>query len=153
MRKVAVDRTPARWQRLLLTLGVLIAAWGPAHSAEAAAVDHSVDHWVEGVAHAHSAGSHSVGSHDPVAAVPDRQENLDADREPGGRDDHRCGHRDAERDATQATAVRLSQPDVVSGLPVTASGDGKPRRALTDVDASRAPPGRALLVVVCVCRQ
>jgi hypothetical protein len=147
MRKVAVDRTLARWQRLLLALGVLVAAWGPAHSAEVAAVEHSVDHRVDGGAHAHS------GSHGPAAVVPDRQESPDADREPGERDDHRCGHRDAERDATQATAVRLPQPDAVSGLPVMASRDGKRRRVLADVDESRAPPGQALLVVVCVWRQ
>lgn len=154
MRKVAFDRSLARWQRLLLALGVLLAAWGPAHSAETAAVDH----WVESSAashsaHAHSAGTHTVGAHDPAAAVPDRRESLDADREPGGPADHRCGHRDAERDATQATAVRMPQPDVASGLPATASGAGKPRRGLTDVDDSRALPGQALLAVVCVWRQ
>jgi hypothetical protein len=141
MRKVAVDGSLTRWQRLLLALGVLVAAWGPAHSAEAVVTEHSV----EGLAH-----SHSTGSHD---AVSYGLESLGVYQEPGERDEPRCGHRDVERDATQATSVRLPQPDAANGLLVAAPGDGKIPRVLTDVDGARAPPGQTLLVVVCVWRQ
>lgn len=157
MRKIAVDRSSARWQRLLLAVGVLVSVWGPAHLAEVAAldhiVDHHVDHHVESEGHSRSAGSRSVGSHDAVAAVPGGLESLGEDREPGERDDPQCGHRDAEHDATQATSVRLSEPDVVGGRPVAEPGDGERRRAFPDMSEPRAPPGQALLVVVCVSRQ
>jgi hypothetical protein len=146
MRKVAVDGSLARWQRLLLALGVLVAAWGPAHSAEVAVPEHSV----EGLAHAHSTGTHGAGSRD---AVSYGLESLGVYQEPGEHDEPRCGHRDAERDATQATSVRLPQPDAANSLLVAASGDGKSPRALTDVREPRAPPGQMLFVVVCVWRR
>ncbi|HEX6359901.1 hypothetical protein [Actinophytocola sp.] len=155
MRKVAVDCSLAHWQRLLLALSVLVAAWAPAHSAEIAAVDHNVDQTVERVAQTSTAGSHAVHPHDSAATVPDGLESLGGvrDRGPGGRDDQRCGHRDTERDATQATAVRLPQPDVVSGQPVTSRGDAEPRPVVADLDVWGAPPGQTLVVMVCVWRQ
>jgi hypothetical protein len=121
MRKAVVDRSLVRWQRLVLVLGVLVAAWGPAHSDEVPAIDHGV------VAHS-----------DPA---------------PGGDGDPRCGHRDVERDVTQATSVRLAQPDVVSGLPAEAPVGEEPRPALADLGGPRASSGPALRVVVCVWRQ
>lgn len=148
MRKVVVHRSLARWQRLVLVLGVLVAAWWPTHSAEVAATDHSV----EGLPHSHSAGSHG-----DMDAVPDEQETPSVFRvpaqQPGGHDDPRCGHRDVERDATQATSVRLAQPDALIGLPVAAPVGGESRSALADSSGPRAPPGQARLVMVCVWRQ
>ncbi len=133
MRKVVVGGTLARWQRLVLVLGVLVAAWGPAHAAEVAAIDHNVG----GFAHSHTADSEGAAD-----SVPDR--------ESGGHDAPRCGHRDVERDATQATSVRLAQPDVVSGLPREAPASEESRPALGGL---RAPPGQVRLVMVCVWRQ
>lgn len=145
MRKVVVGGTLARWQRLALVLGVLVAAWGPAHAAEVSAIDHGVG----GFAHSRSAGSDDV-----VDAVPHGQEVLRVpDREPGGHDDPRCGHRDVERDATQATSMRLAQSDVVCGLPAAAPGGGESRPMRADLGGLRAPPGQVLLTMVCVWRQ
>jgi hypothetical protein len=145
MRKVVVGGTLARWQRLALVLGVLVAAWGPAHAAEVSAIDHSVG----GFAHSHTAGSEGA-----VVAVPDGREILRApDRESGGHDDPRCGHRDVERDATQATSMRLAQPEVMSGLQADVPAGWESRPALADLGGLRAPPGQVRLVMVCVWRQ
>ena len=87
-------------------------------------------------------------------AVPDGWEILRVpDRESGGHDDPRCGHRDVERDATQATSVRLAQPDVVTGLQAEAPAGWESRPALADLGGPRAPPGQVRLVMVCVWRQ
>ena len=148
MHKVVVDRSLVRWQRVVLVLGVLVAAWGPAHSAEVA----STDHGVESLAHPHSASTHGA-----VDAAPDEQEPLGVfrvpHREPGGHDDHRCGHRDVERDGTQATSMRLTQPDAVGGLPVVAPVGEESRPVTVDLGGPRAPPGQVRLVMVCVRRQ
>lgn len=133
MRKVVVGGTLARWQRLALVLGVLVAAWGPAHAAEVAAIDHSVG--------------------DFARSYPARSADVVPDREPAGHDDPRCGHRDVERDATQATSMRLVQPDLVSGLRAEEAAGGTSRPALADLGGPQAPPGQVRLVMVCVWRQ
>jgi hypothetical protein len=121
MRRVVVNGSLVRWLRLVLVLGVVVAAWGPAHSVEVAAFDHGVD----SATHSHPASGH---------------------------DDHRCGHRDAEREATQVTVVRVAPPSVVNGPAVAVPVGGTPGPVVADLDGSRAPPGR-LLSVVCVWRQ
>jgi hypothetical protein len=138
MHRVAVGGSLVRWHRLVLVLGVVVAAWGPAHSAEVAASAHGV----EVVAGAHGA----VARESPDVFRVSGQE-------PVRRDDHRCGHRDVERDATQATAVRLPQPSMAPGLAMTTSSKGEPRTALVDHGEPRASPGAAVFVNVCVWRQ
>src|SRR6266498_4999521 len=108
MGQVAANGTLLRWQRLVLVVGVLVAVWGPAHCVEIVALVHGV----EGVA----------GSHGAAVSMGHGPERVGVSREPGGSDDHRCGHRDAEHDGTQATSVRLPQPGAMSGL--VAASDG-----------------------------
>jgi hypothetical protein len=127
MRQVVGALT--RWQWLLLVAVVLLAAWGPAHTAEVAAFDRVVG---------------TVEPSHPVAAA-----NGGEGR---GHDDPRCGHRDAERDAMQASSVRLPQPQVTGGLLIPTCGEA-PRPVEVDLDVSRAPPGQTLVVMMCVWRQ
>jgi hypothetical protein len=134
MHQVSVVGSLVSWHRLVLLLGVVVVAWGPAHPVEVTASAHGVE----------DSASHAE-------AVPDR-DRLGVPVE-DGRDGHRCGHRDVERDATQATPVRLRQPSVLPGLAATQSGDGEPRPVMVDHSGPRAPPGPAVLVNVCVWRQ
>jgi len=133
MHQVAVDGSLARWHRLVLVLIVVVVVWAPANSV-AAASPRDIE---------------ASTSHDEAGSG---QERLGA---PGrdGQGGHRCGHRDVECDATQATPVRLRQPSVLPGLAATPSGDGEPRPALADHGGPRAPPGPAVLVNLCVWRQ
>jgi hypothetical protein len=127
MHRVAVDGSHARWWHGVLVLSVLVAVWGPGNSVGAAGFDHGV----EG-----SGGSH-------VFVAPGQ--------EPGGRDEHRCGHHRVDPAATQATSVRLLQSGAVTGSAATTLG-GDPQPAAAAV-SPRAPPGSRSSVMVCVWRQ